>query len=45
MLVGIYARDKLSVYVFHIRSSTCGGGESMFILSSYKCNICVKVAT
>ena len=25
MLVGIYARYKLSVYVFHIRSSSCGG--------------------
>ena len=25
MLVGIYARDKLSVYVFHLRSSSCGG--------------------
>ena len=25
MLVGIYARGKLSVYVFHIRSSSCRG--------------------
>ena len=25
MLVGIYARDKLSVYVFHLRSFSCGG--------------------
>ena len=25
MLVGIYARDRLSVYVFHFRSSSCGG--------------------
>ena len=25
MLVGIYVWDKLSVYVFHTRSSSCGG--------------------
>ena len=25
MLVGIYVRDKLSVYIFHSRSSSCGG--------------------
>ena len=25
MLVGIYVRDKFSVYIFHNRSSSCGG--------------------
>ena len=25
MLVGIYVRDKLSTYIFHARSSSCGG--------------------
>ena len=25
MLVGIYARDRLLVYVFHLRSSSCEG--------------------
>ena len=25
MLVGIYVRDKLSTYIFHTRSSSCGG--------------------
>ena len=27
MLVGIYARDKLSVYVFYIMSSSCRGAN------------------
>ena len=25
MLVGIYVRDKLSAYIFHTRSFSCGG--------------------
>ena len=31
MLVGMYARDRLSVYAFYLRSSSCGG----VILCSY----------
>ena len=44
MFVAIYSKSRDVVKFFHWKSSYCGGGGCVVILSIPKCNISIKVS-
>jgi hypothetical protein len=44
VLVAIYSKSRDVVNFFHWKSSSCGGGSCVVILSTPKCNISIKVS-
>jgi hypothetical protein len=43
VFVGIYSRLRDVMKFFHWKSSSCGGGVSVVIVSAPKCDVSIKV--